>query len=36
MKPPHLIRDEVRRIAISAQLLDSSRPDDLVAMAERL
>lgn len=36
MKPPHLTRDEARRIAISAQLLDSSRPDDLVAMAEQL
>jgi hypothetical protein len=36
MKPPHLTRDEARRIAISAQLLDSSRPDDLVAIAEQL
>ena len=32
----HLSRDEARRIAIHAQLLDAPRPTDLVAVVERL
>ena len=31
-----LSRDEARRIAVRAQLLDADRPDDLVAMVDRL
>lgn len=31
-----LTRDEARRIAVRAQLLDAQRPDDLVAVAEQL
>lgn len=32
----HLTKDEARRIAIHAQLLDAPRPTDLVAVVERL
>ena len=36
MKLRRLIRDQARRIAIRAQLLDSSRPRELVGMVEQL
>lgn len=32
----HLDRDEARRIAIWAQSLDARRPDDLLAVVNRL
>ncbi len=32
----HLTRDEARRVAIRAQLLDADRPDDLLTVVERL
>lgn len=32
----HLTRDEARRLAVGAQLLDADRSDDLVAVAEQL
>ena len=36
MNLPRLSRDEARRIAIRAQLLDAHRPDDLIAVVDRL
>lgn len=32
----HLTRDQARRIAVQAQLLDARRPDDVVGIAEQL
>lgn len=36
MEPHRLTRDEARRIAVRAQLLDAPRPDDLVEVVRRL
>ncbi|MFN2487868.1 MAG: DNA glycosylase AlkZ-like family protein [Acidimicrobiia bacterium] len=36
MKPHRLARDEARRIAVRAQLLDAERPTDLVSVVQQL